>query len=78
MTMTFKYTTIAYYPEGPDGPGIVAHEHEAESLAVAVDTLQAIKDSDSDIQYVVIVEHGFSHPCWDTRYGAVEQPEPAE
>jgi hypothetical protein len=74
----FKYTTIAYYPEGPDGPGIVAHEHEAESLEAAVATLDGIKASDSDIQYVVIVEQGFSHPCWDTRVGAVAQPEPVD
>ena len=74
----FKYTTIAYYPEGPDGPGIVANELVTVSLEAAVSTLDGIKNRDSDIQYVVIVEQGLSHPCWDTRVGAVAQPEPVD
>jgi hypothetical protein len=73
--MTFKYTEISCYTEGSDGIPRVAHEKEAKSLKVAVDQLEAVKSSDSDIQYMVIIERGQIYPCWDTRVGAVSQPE---
>lgn len=72
--MTFKYTEIACYLEGPDGVPIVAHEREAESLEAAVALLEDVKSTDADIQYLVIRERGQIYPCWDTRVGAVSQP----
>jgi len=72
----FKYSAIACYAEGPDGIGIVSHEHQAESLEAAVATLDELKASDSDIQYVIIRERGQIYPCWDTRVGAVGAPAP--
>ncbi|TXG95614.1 MAG: hypothetical protein E6R08_11345 [Nevskiaceae bacterium] len=72
--MTFKYTEIACYQEGPDGVPIVQHERVAESLEDAVAALDDLKAADADIQYVVIREQGQIYPCWDTRVGAVSQP----
>lgn len=72
--MPFKYTEIACYTETQDGVPMVAHEREAESLEAAVATLDAVKATDTDIQYVLIRQRGQIYPCWDTRVGAVSQP----